>query len=228
MAGNIVNITAGASAAAGPFNLAIPATGAGNSLIVLGVNFAGGSRVISSNAAGAWTSIADNASFICVWKCLNPATGTTQISIAATGNGYSLLVIEVSGLNPTGATVVSTFGGGATAAWTTPTISPAASSMSFAFAYQGDDNTTTSTIPGFTLSSGTGVVNGAAADGSNFNMRMSGTKDISAGAGQSAAGLWSLARTWVSIYVALELSSAVPGGVVVNNDRLGIKLGIGI
>lgn len=212
MSGLVVNVTAGATAGAGPFNLAIPGTGAGNALVVIGKNLGGGARIVTSNGTGTWTQLADNASFLCVWYCLNPGTNTTQVTLTATGSGYGLEVYEVSGLKAAGAAVASTFGGGSTAAWTTPAIAPAASSMSFAVCYQGTDNTTTSTIPGFTLSSGTGVVSGFAADGVNFAAIMSGTKDIASGAGQTAAGTWGGALTWVSVYVAFELAPVVTGG----------------
>lgn len=212
MSSAVIAVTAGATAGAGPFNLAIPGTGAGNALVAVGKNLGGGARVVSSNGTGTWTQVADNASFLCVWVCLNPGTGTTQVSLAATGSGYALVAYEVSGLKAAGAAVASTFGGASTAAWTTPAIAPAAASMSLAVAYQGTDNTTTSSIPGFTLSSGTGVVSGAAADGANFSVIMSGTKDIASGAGQTAAGTWTGALVWVSVYVAFELAPATVGG----------------
>lgn len=225
MSGAVVAVTSGATAGAGPFNLAIPGTGAGNALVAIGKNLGGGARVVTSNGTGTWTQIADNASFLCVWVCLNPGTNTTQATLTATGSGYQLIIYEVSGLKALGAAVASAFGSGAIAAWTTPAIAPAASSMSFAICYQGTDNTTTSTIPGFTLSSGTGVVSGAAADGATFAMIMSGTKDIASGAGQTSAGTWSGAVSWVSVYVAFELAPGGGGGSGGSSAMLGTAIG---
>lgn len=225
MAGVVVNETAGFSNLTGPFNLTIPGTTAGNALIATGVNYGGGTRTISSNSTGTWTQVVDNASFLCIWVCLNPGTNTTQVTLAATGAGFTLDVKEVSGLKAAGTVSSSTFAGTAGTNWSTNTISPVASAFSMGVAYQGDDSTTGSTMAGFTLSSGTNVTSGAVKDTSNGTVLVSGTKDIIAGAGQSAAGVWAISRNWASVYIAFELATGGGGGGTGSQNRL--LLGVG-
>lgn len=207
-----IRTTAGFTAGAGPFNLAIPPTGAGNALAIVGINFGGGTRVITSNSTGLWTQVFDNASYYCAWVCTNPGTGTTQVTFSATGSGFNLYVVEASGLKNGGATYAAAENaGGPAASWISNSISPSQSVMAIGMCYQGSASSPTSTMAGWNLATDTGISAGNITDTSSGDVLVVGTLDLAPGAGQTAAGLWGSSVPYNANIFAFELAPAGAG-----------------
>ena len=172
MAPAIVNYTAGTASKTSPLTITIPATTAGNTLLVVVTGH--GTRALTvtgitlGGAAGNFTqrvyaSNSRNFGFAAIWEDFDCAGGQTTVAVSVSGPVTSIVaeVYEVSGLVSTGAYDVSSGSTGYSTAWTSGTTGTTAQASEFvlggAFTY------TTTTGPASPWTNQTPIIQGTGA-----------------------------------------------------------------
>ena len=230
----IGNFSADALSTSLATNLPAPVV-AGDILLASGAFFGTGARSFTSNGTGTWINIYDDgAARKSTWICLDPQVGTSIVTANSALPGYFTVHIQaIPGMRLSGGTrTVSTLN--AQPALTppdpflTPSIAPAYPQFVVGYSFQVDVSAAILTAPGagYNLSTGAGITGGVVRNAAEGDGLACVYGDFPAGA-VVASGVWSAILTTLSWSVSIEKAAAAPGGVA-NNERLGIKLGIGI
>lgn len=233
---NPVQVIANASASSAAKVVTIAASAAGN-LLRVGLSSDGNATILSvtDNLGQTWVVASAGGQKLHEVYCPNTLANVTTITITFTVAQLSIwFASEDSGValtNPLDKIVAQTTQSGVTT-WTTSStgVLAQAAELGYAYAYSvisGDQFPGAGLGSGWAVVTGTGITNSSRNSGSGECMTMIRKIYAATTADTGSAGCVIGANPFNAMATYKEVAAA-PGGGVANNDRLGIKLGIGI